>query len=453
MLQTLFYIPAEVAGIPVFGLGLLLAVWAVASVAVLARLVRRQGFNADTWGYVPILLLVGAIIRWLLPVIAEEGKGLPIHGYGVMMLLAVLAATGLSASRARRAGFDSEMIFSLIFWMLVPGIIGARAFYVIEYWPEYWRTYVEPGGGLGPFVAAVLSVNKGGLVLYGAFFGGVTGLLLFVRKHRLPLLALCDLIAPSMMLGLAIGRIGCLLNGCCYGGLCHHDWAVSFPPGSPPYRSQVERGQMYGFALDANPAAEPVVRAVEPDSPAGRAGLMPGDRLQSINGFEVAVTGHAYYALEQAFNGGKPLRIEIEQRRGPQYTSLQAMRRGFTVPAMAPPPRSLSVHPTQVYSTIDGLLLCLLLLAYAPLRRRDGEVFALLMSIYPITRFLIEGLRNDEAAIYGTGLSISQNVSIVLLLCAAALWFYILRQPRLGARDAGQGIASPFIEREESNVQ
>ncbi|MCX6601921.1 MAG: prolipoprotein diacylglyceryl transferase, partial [bacterium] len=82
-----------------------------------------------------------------------------------------------------------------------------------------------------------------------------------------------------------------------------------------------------------------------------------------------------------------------------------------------------------------------------------GEVFALLMSIYPITRFLIEGLRNDEAAIYGTGLSISQNVSIVLLLCAAALWFYILRQPRLGARDAGQGIASPFIEREESNVQ
>ena len=112
--------------------------WAVASVGVLACLAWRQGFNADTWGYVPILLLIGAIIRWVLPAICEP-QGLPIHGYGVMMLLAVVAGTMLAAWRAKRVGLDPEVIFSLVFWMLVPGIVGARAFYVIEYWrPQYW---------------------------------------------------------------------------------------------------------------------------------------------------------------------------------------------------------------------------------------------------------------------------------------------------------------------------
>lgn len=79
---------------------------------------------------------------------------------------------------------------------------------------------------------------------------------------------------------------------------------------------------------------------------------------------------------------------------------------------------------------LDGLLLCLLLLAVDRFRRRDGVLFALILTIYPVTRFFIESLRSDEAPILGTGLSIAQNVSIVLLLCAAALWYYVLRQPK-----------------------
>ena len=97
---------------------------------------------------------------------------------------------------------------------------------------------------------------------------------------------------------------------------------------------------------------------------------------------------------------------------------------------LRPPNAAWPVQPTQIYSMIDALLLCLLLLAYDPFRRRDGELLALMMSIYPITRFCIESLRSDEAAVFGTGMSISQNVSLLLLICAAALWFYILRQPR-----------------------
>jgi phosphatidylglycerol:prolipoprotein diacylglycerol transferase len=422
MLQTLFYIPAQVAGYPLFGFGLLLAVWAVASVGVLAYLAWRQGFNADTLGYVPILLLMGAIIYWVLPAISEP-RGLPIHGYGVMMLLAVVAATLLAAWRARRVGLDPELIFSLAFWMLVPGIIGARAFYVIEYWPDYWPYYTRPDGGLGSLVGHVVNIAEGGLVVYGAFFGGVAGMLLFIRKHRLSLLALCDLIAPSMMLGLAIGRVGCLMNGCCYGAVCDHPWAITFPANTPPdytppYRAQVDRGQMYGFTLSSNPETKPRIRAVDPNSSAGRAGLRRGDLLQNINGLKLSTTGLAYAALEEAFFKRQPLEIQI------------ADRPTITVPAIALPKRSLPVHPTQIYSTIDALLLCLLLLAYDPFRRRDGEMFALMMSIYPVTRFLIESLRSDEAAVAGTGMSISQNVSLLLLVCAAALWFYLRRQPR-----------------------
>ena len=168
MCQTLFHIPATVAGCPVFGFGLLLAIWAVGSVVTLVLLVRRQGFNADTWGYVPILLLIGAIIAWLLPAICEESPegvplGLPIRGYGVMMLLAVVAGTLVAAWRAKRVGLDPDLIFSLIFWMLIPGIIGARAFYVIEYWKrDYWPAYAGEGGSLGALLRSVLNMARAG---------------------------------------------------------------------------------------------------------------------------------------------------------------------------------------------------------------------------------------------------------------------------------------------------
>ena len=86
MHQTLFYIPSHLSnGMPVFGFGLLLAVWAVFCVGFFGWLVWRQGLNADTWSYLPIFLLVAAVIVWLLPAISK-GPGLPIRGYGVMVL-------------------------------------------------------------------------------------------------------------------------------------------------------------------------------------------------------------------------------------------------------------------------------------------------------------------------------------------------------------------------------
>jgi phosphatidylglycerol:prolipoprotein diacylglycerol transferase len=315
-------------------------------------------------------------------------------------------------------GQDPEMAFTLAFWLVVPGIVGARAFYVIQKWPDdYWPVY--DAQGFGALLGAVVNVAEGGLVVYGGLIGSVLGLLLFVRKYRLPLLAVCDLVAPSMMLGLALGRIGCLLNGCCFGSTCHHTWAVTFPPDSPPYEAQVVRGEMFGFRISGDRRAEPVVLGVEAGSPAARGGLAPGDRLARVGPYDVYSTGDAHGALSAVFYKRQPFTIETAA--------------GATIAIPTPPAHryehSLEVHPTQIYSTINALLLCLLLLAYDPFRRRDGELFALFLSVYPVTRYLLEEIRTDETSFMGTGLSISQNVSLGLLVAAAALWYTILRRP------------------------
>ncbi len=95
---------------------------------------------------------------------------------------------------------------------------------------------------------------------------------------------------------------------------------------------------------------------------------------------------------------------------------------------------SLPVHPTQIYAAIDGLVLLLLLSAYYPLRRRDGEVMALLMITYPILRFVVELLRNDEGVFFA-GMTISQTISVALFSAGIIYWAWLLRQPKHLYRD------------------
>ncbi len=415
MWQTLFHIPLQIAGLPVFGKGILLVAWVVFSIGLLAWLAWRQGFNADTLSYVPILLIVAALVAWLFPALCDE-QGFPIHGFGIMLLLAVVAAAALAVWRGKRLGLDADLIYSLSLWMIVPGIIAARAFYVIEYWPtQYYPIYVESGGWA--LLGAMINITQGGIVVYGAFVAGVCGLVFFAKKYKLPALALADLMAPSMLLGLAFGRLGCLMNGCCYGGVCNLPWAITFPPQSYAYLSQVERGQMYGFRLSGDPNVAPVLLAVDPDSPAGRAGLKPGERLEKINGLRISNSGEAQAILLASFQDRKPLKVEASDGTAADLPAAEIRQ------------RSLPVEPTQIYSFIDAILICLLLLAVESFCRRDGELFALGISIYAVTRFLIEILRCDEAPVSGTGMTISQNISLAMVVLAAGFWFYILRRP------------------------
>jgi prolipoprotein diacylglyceryltransferase len=103
--------------------------------------------------------------------------------------------------------------------------------------------------------------------------------------------------------------------------------------------------------------------------------------------------------------------------------------RRVLVHAHEPAAHSLPVHPTQIYSAVDAFILCLLLLAADPYIRRDGQLFALGIGLHAVARFLLEIIRVDESAVFGTGLSISQNISVLLLLAAVAIFLYSLRHP------------------------
>jgi phosphatidylglycerol---prolipoprotein diacylglyceryl transferase len=236
---------------------------------------------------------------------------------------------------------------------------------------------------------------------------------------------MADMIAPSLVIGLAFGRIGCLLNGCCYGGLSDRPWAVTFPPTSPPYQDQVAHGDMLGFHLAADNLYRPTVVRVEANSPAAKAGVAVGDVLAGVNGSPTPLFDQAATALVEA--------AALHESTTLQLTS----GRTLVLPAAELPPRSRPVLPTQIFSSINAGLLCWFLWSYYPFRRRDGEVVALLLTIYPITRFLLEILRIDESPVFGTGLSISQNISLVVFVGAIGLWCYLAHRPLQRAWDAG----------------
>jgi len=416
MCQTLFVIPSRIAGIDVFGFGWALAAWCLVSAGMVGWAYRRHGWSSETRGQIGAGLLVAAAIVFVMPHLMDDDLGgLAIRGYGAMLLIAVASGVGLSVYRANRVGLNPEIILSLGTWFFIWGIIGARAFYVIEYWDRFQKaTLLET-------IFAVLNLTQGGLVVYGSLLAGGAALIVFIRKYHLPGLALSDLIAPGVVLGVGLGRLGCFMNGCCFGGLSDASWAVQFPPESPAYRAQVEGGLLYLHGLKFKGAGEdpPVIAAVEPESEAEAHELAPGQLVVSIGGVPVKTVEHAQSQLLRTTGAGNEVRIDVAD---------DSIERHWKIAGAAP--RSLPVHPAQLYSFVDAVLLCFLLLAFEPFKRRDGELTALVLTLHPISRFLLEVIRVDESAVFGTGMSISQNISIAIFLGGLGLWAYLLWKPR-----------------------
>lgn len=418
MCQTLFTIPQQIAGIDVFGFGWLLGVWAVVAAVMIGLSLKRRGFDAETRGQIGALAVVGLAIAFVLPHLMDERLGgLAIRGYGALLLVAVAAGVGLTMYRAGRVGVNPEIILSLGTWFFIWGIVGARAFYVIEYWPRFQKET------LGQTLFAIINLTQGGLVVYGSLLAGAAALMIFVRKYKLPGLALSDLIAPGVVLGVGLGRLGCFMNGCCYGGQSELPWAVQFPPEAPAYLDQVENGTLYvqGLKFKGHGEDPPIIDSVQSDSPAELTGLEAGQRVVAIGGVPVETVSDAQLRLLSKSGAGTPVEISVEGEGAPYRWLISG-----------PPPRSQPVHPTQLYSFIDALLLCGFLLAFEPYKRRDGELTALVLTLHPISRFLLEIIRIDESAVMGTGMSISQNISIAIFLGGVGLWIYLFWRKPLG---------------------
>lgn len=344
MRQVLFRIPwdgFDLAGIhvPLFGWGLLLLLWGLTIAWTFYQMYGRRpapGQLSLDPATVVMWLALGALILKapeLGPRLAPTG--LPIFGYGVMLLCGLISAIALAEVRAQRMGLPAETIMDLALWLIFPGIIGARLFYLIQY-----RERVYAGTtSLGDAIFRTINLAEGGIVLYGALLAGAASYFTFCYRRRLAPLQLADVITPSVFVGIGFGRLGCLLNGCCYGDYCSLPWGIQFPQGSGPATALVLRG------------------------------FLPPDA-------------------------------------------------GATFP----------LHPTQIYSALDGFLIAILCLWYTPVRRVPGDVFGLAILIYPATRFLIEFVRGDEFGQWGTTLTISQWISGAVFLAGLAFQIDLSRR-------------------------
>ena len=147
----------------------------------------------------------------------------PFHlrSYGVMMAIAFLVGTWLGLREARRLSLDEDKLVNVILLTLVASILGARALYVIEHLAEFRREWGD-----------VFALWQGGLTLYGGIVAGTLVGLGSARRMGLPRWVVADALTPSLALGTMFGRVGCFLNGCCYGRPTTLPWGVHFPPGS-----------------------------------------------------------------------------------------------------------------------------------------------------------------------------------------------------------------------------
>ncbi len=184
---------------------------------------------------------------------------------------------------------------------------------MIEYWDSFRRgTFLET-------MINIVNLTQGGLVVFGSMLAGGAALIVFIYKNKLPGLALADLIAPGVVLGVALGRVGCFLNGCCYGGISDLPWALCFPAGSPAYIDQGLRGEVFvqGLMFQGSGADAPVIVAVEPGSQAEQAGLKPGELVTMVGEQPVGSVEMAQHcAIANLRHGQASLAHTSRQRAG-----------------------------------------------------------------------------------------------------------------------------------------
>ncbi len=299
----------------------------VGSVLFLYHLFRRdQEFLRDkvnwlTWGCAVLGLSIAPVFGFL-------PKSIPVFGYGAMVLIGFVVAMWFSCVRAKAVGHNPEIILDAALWVLGIGMFGGRLAYLIQ----YGETVFKDADNLSKFAKAAINLSEGGLVQIGGLVGGTLGFLIFCKLKNVDFFEFADIMAPAIFIGIGFGRIGCLLNGCCYGDRCELPWGIEFANGTVTFHELV----MKGFV-------------------------------------------------------------------DPEATS------------------TFPLHPTQIYSSINGFVLAIVTGVYFWYRKFQGDVFALGCILYAITRIQIEFLRADEMGQLGTGFTISQFYSVGIITCGIGI--------------------------------
>ncbi len=303
---------------------------------------------------------------------------LTIKSYGLMMVIGFLAAVTVIRYLSRHFTRDPQIITNAALYALIAGVVGARLFFVLHY-PAHFHN--EPWW-------SVVAIWNGGLELIGGVVAAVLVIILYGWYQKVPIRHYLDVLAIGLAVALMFGRIGCFLNGCCYGRPTELPWGVRFPYGSFSYSSQV--------SPDLNRHRPQPYFSLPP--------------------------GYFGYTNEQGeyTSGLKPAQYLTPEQR-------ELVTKG--------PYLALPVHPTQLYSSAGACLLGLILYGFwrraqraetlgrYPLLTKPGSIFGLMFVLYAIMRFSIEMIRDDNP-FEMAGLTIAQLLSIGLAALGILLAVY-----------------------------
>lgn len=366
-----------------------------------------------------------------------------VPGYGLVMMLGFLLSVVWAVRRATRSGGNPDVVLNCAFIALIGGVGGARLMYVVHYWDEQ---FAPLGNWVAILLRATLGVRDGGLEVYGGFIAATLGVVIYMLFWGHSFRWYLDIMAPSAALGMGLGRLGCFLNGCCWGLPSDLPWAVRFPFGSNALIQQWQSGQLdlpkellwfppNGVLTDGRPAAplpREMLRMTEAEfAKITSAAAAIGQRQKELTARRALATS----AAEQAELDREENRLRAElgslaaslgggcasgaahaevllamQASGLSLTQLQELARQYP---------ALPVHPTQLYSALTLILLALLLNALYWRRTRDGQVICTMLLIEPWTRYILETIRADNP-VDTFQFTISQFIALMISLIGLA---------------------------------
>jgi phosphatidylglycerol:prolipoprotein diacylglycerol transferase len=310
-----------------------------------------------------------------------------IKSYGAMMVVGFLCAVFLLRRLTRAMGENPDHMTNVALYALIAGVIGSRIFYVAHHFEDFHGN-----------ILSMFAVWRGGLEFLGGVILAILVIVFYMVRYKLPALRYFDILSIGLMVGLGFGRIGCILNGCCFGKPTNVPWAVRFPYGSDPYYSQVRPNLLRNR------------EQAHLNLPADYFGYLSED-------------GHTWFPTDEANKYRaylKPYKLLTDQER---YEVTKGKY------------RCLAVHPTQLYSSLNAFVLFgLVYLFWLKFgRRRPGYTLCLMLVLYAITRFFLEYIRDDNPfeyswwAIYKGG-TVSQNMGIYMAILGVVLMVIFARR-------------------------
>ena len=173
--------------------------------------------------------------------IAFQIGSFTIYWYGVLVALGFWIGLWNASRRGLRSGLNPEYIWDAGVWIVLGTIVGARALFVITFWKTKFA---------GQPLSEIFMVHHGGLVFYGGLIGASLATVGYLSYKKIPLWKFGDVFAPGVALGYVPGRLGCVMNGCCYGRATDLPWAIHFPADHETHGAGVHPTQIYDSLLN-----------------------------------------------------------------------------------------------------------------------------------------------------------------------------------------------------------